>query len=903
MQSVIERAAVPGKSTTNREAWDEYIDSFILGGLTGGVAGGAGGVVGKQAADRQKDTPTQQNLQTDPLAAELETRIAEADPDGQLSVPMAEAPQAEALQEPAAEAPVVESTTPVAEITTPEAEPAAAAPPTPIAEIDSTAATPAQEAPTATEQAQALPEPTPEPVTLLRPSGYATEGLARLAIRNKKMSVEDVDIVKRGDKWFVQEKVAGSAQEGLETVAGAKVRPVEAASPETAMEAPPSPSEPASTVAENAKEPWQMTREEFEANPPQGFQVKKLDKEDIARAESDGTISVDPENFFGHAAKERKDIIAHERAHFIEEKITPEYKASLFDNPTVMNYRGRNINEKLANMIQDGTVPPEVLADYPDLAPKPAITIEPAATTPTPLTRDVVEQVFPGQDIYQTGDNYMVVLKNGSQVQIEGVDDISPNEASLRVGYSQKSLKPGQRIGGFYNRGEIKVLRDNAGSQWLLAHESIHWLEDLGLITLQEQALINARAKKEGMWKGKLSPAENRANWLADFQAGTRPKTTVLGRLWDKVVEFAKKIAGVRTAQAVAKDIQAGKVFERRAEPLTKGLPQYATKEGTQTQEDRDYLDAVNRGDMDAAQKMVDAAARRAGYTVFAWKGYSEFPTSISGLKPVGAKPLTVIDRQSEFPSFHGGEKGVKISGFFSNSKSVAKRFADPYSDAGAINRFALRLGNTKIFDAKGKAAGGVQFGSTGVDFRNAIRSGKYDSISILNTSDEEDVFVTLSPDQSKLADPVTYDDSGNVIPLSERFEDTSPDIRYAITDTLKRAIGTATSTLTSHPENLPNAFRETLYRTYKAAQTDMTWKDYVFLVPYHLAKKFPESWGRTWQNHAIDRFENRTKALAESVRKAAPFFELRRLLKEDGLSHAQVQESMARVSRMLFAT
>ena len=33
-----------------------------------------------------------------------------------------------------------------------------------------------------------------------------------------------------------------------------------------------------------------------------------------------------------------------------------------------------------------------------------------------------------------------------------------------------------------------------------------------------------------------------------------------------------------------------------------------------------------------------------------------------------------------------------------------------------------------------------------------------------------------------KSADPVTYDDNGNVIPLSERFQTTSPDIRYSIT-------------------------------------------------------------------------------------------------------------------------
>lgn len=55
MQSVIERAAVPGKSISNAEAWDEYINSFILGGITGGVVGGAGSVFTKKAPTQMQD--------------------------------------------------------------------------------------------------------------------------------------------------------------------------------------------------------------------------------------------------------------------------------------------------------------------------------------------------------------------------------------------------------------------------------------------------------------------------------------------------------------------------------------------------------------------------------------------------------------------------------------------------------------------------------------------------------------------------------------------------------------------------------------------------------------------------------------------------------------------------------
>jgi len=45
---------------------------------------------------------------------------------------------------------------------------------------------------------------------------------------------------------------------------------------------------------------------------------------------------------------------------------------------------------------------------------------------------------------------------------------------------------------------------------------------------------------------------------------------------------------------------------------------------------------------------------------------------------------------------------------------------------------------------------------------------------------DLRNVIVVLTPEQIKLSDPVTKDDKGNVIPLSQRFDLTNPDIRYS---------------------------------------------------------------------------------------------------------------------------
>lgn len=66
-----------------------------------------------------------------------------------------------------------------------------------------------------------------------------------------------------------------------------------------------------------------------------------------------------------------------------------------------------------------------------------------------------------------------------------------------------------------------------------------------------------------------------------------------------------------------------------------------------------------------------------------------------------------------------------------------------------------------------------------------------YTSVLIKNINDvamnnysaniKADIYAFFSPEQVKSADPVTYDDEGNVIPLSERFNPDNPDLRYSL--------------------------------------------------------------------------------------------------------------------------
>ena len=72
-------------------------------------------------------------------------------------------------------------------------------------------------------------------------------------------------------------------------------------------------------------------------------------------------------------------------------------------------------------------------------------------------------------------------------------------------------------------------------------------------------------------------------------------------------------------------------------------------------------------------------------------------------------------------------------------------------------------------------------------EFTQALKEMGYDGAI---QSQEGDEAVAFYPEQIKSADPVTYDDDGNVIPLSERFNPKNSDIRYSTAHEAKLAEG-----------------------------------------------------------------------------------------------------------------
>lgn len=191
------------------------------------------------------------------------------------------------------------------------------------------------------------------------------------------------------------------------------------------------------------------------------------------------------------------------------------------------------------------------------------------------------------------------------------------------------------------------------------------------------------------------------------------------------------------------------------------------------------YMDAVNRGDLSTAQRLVDEAAKAAGYTFGPWYHgtfgrFNRFDES-----------------QVSHTGFHFGDKYTadKFSGDEGEVISVYLNIKNPLrlpdlgewsgDDFLATFRRIFKSTSEPITKDEAETLRDVDSPRNG-DIYDIIYKRGYDGIVYSNDAeaDGRDSVMVLDSYQIKSADPVTYDDNGNVIPLSQRFDDQSNDIR-----------------------------------------------------------------------------------------------------------------------------
>lgn len=177
---------------------------------------------------------------------------------------------------------------------------------------------------------------------------------------------------------------------------------------------------------------------------------------------------------------------------------------------------------------------------------------------------------------------------------------------------------------------------------------------------------------------------------------------------------------------------------------------------------------------METAQHIVDQAAQAAGYTVKAFHG------SLS-------KDITRFDKDKIGSRYAYDERGF----FFTSSPTIAGYYASSEFDSsrkGKVYPVFLRLQNPLVVDAKfaRKEGLGRRFSDMdAIEVWDNYQSFLLDKVDeggndgVLINDGQTQMYVVFDANQIKSAEPVTRDDNGKVIPLSERFNERSNDLRF----------------------------------------------------------------------------------------------------------------------------
>lgn len=236
-----------------------------------------------------------------------------------------------------------------------------------------------------------------------------------------------------------------------------------------------------------------------------------------------------------------------------------------------------------------------------------------------------------------------------------------------------------------------------------------------------------------------------------------------------------------------------------------------AVRKGVSAAEDAAYMDAVKRGDMETAQRMVDEAAERSGYGKIGFHGtkykHGQFTKFAKG-SHVGSEIYQALSRI-----------GVDVDSLV--SKGQIKRIVEDLKANGKdILSLRVALKNPLRVSDFGESWHGLEFvrklyaehpdlfspvewdrlAKNPTLAHEMIEAKGYDGLVYDNTSEgildysgdtpgrydakgeyiPNDAYIPFHASQIKSAEPVTYDNAGNVIPLSQRFDPQSDDIRYS---------------------------------------------------------------------------------------------------------------------------
>lgn len=206
---------------------------------------------------------------------------------------------------------------------------------------------------------------------------------------------------------------------------------------------------------------------------------------------------------------------------------------------------------------------------------------------------------------------------------------------------------------------------------------------------------------------------------------------------------------------------------------------------------DADYLAAVERGDTVEAQRLVDEAAKAAGYQVGpVWHSTDAEFNTFENTRDIGfhfgtQEQASYKKKARQIRAFLRLQNPIRLEDHsWDEARAIQEALATKSIKSDRLDRLAKEFDNeekrTSWRSPEAKAISQSAFGEA----RNLLLANGFDGVVYANSVEGEgDSYIALTPEQIKSAEPVVYDDRGEVIPLSQRFNSSRPDIRYSATE------------------------------------------------------------------------------------------------------------------------
>lgn len=173
-----------------------------------------------------------------------------------------------------------------------------------------------------------------------------------------------------------------------------------------------------------------------------------------------------------------------------------------------------------------------------------------------------------------------------------------------------------------------------------------------------------------------------------------------------------------------------------------------------------DYMDAVRRGDKKSVQRLFDEAA--------------EYALANSVVRENGKLKKVFHHTNASFTAFDRSKArhSVEMDGFFFAPDAESSAEYGNNTIGAYLNITSPRYNHQWNYGVSDTA---------GTQERIRLEEAGYDGL--INTDENGNVFEYMAFDENQIFDasPVTYDDNGKVIPLSERFRTDTDDIRYSL--------------------------------------------------------------------------------------------------------------------------